>query len=81
MRARTAVWISSDPERKKAIFDIARNNAVRILKVEGWLGIDIEHSLQSFILNRCKPWVMVLLCDVYVAHITMGMLFLGYGYT
>ncbi len=81
MRARTAVWISSSPERKEAIFDIATKNAVRILKAEAWLGIDIEQRLQSFILNQCQPWVMKALCSIYVAHITVGLAFLGYSYT
>ncbi|CZR56861.1 uncharacterized protein PAC_06750 [Phialocephala subalpina] len=81
LRARTAVWINRDPVRKAATFDFAKRNAIRVLDIEKWLGIDIEHSVQQFVLTRCKSWVMTLLCDVYVAHITVGVAFLGYAYT
>jgi hypothetical protein len=81
LRARTAVWINSDPARKAAVAEQAELNALRILRVEKWLHVDVEHAVQRFIIERCRPWVMTLLCDVYLAHITVGIAFLGYGYT
>jgi len=81
LRAWTAVWINSDPARKAAVAELAEQNALRILQAEKWMHIDVEHALQRFIIERCRPWVMTLLCDVYLAHITVGIAFLGYGYT
>lgn len=81
MRARTAVWINSSQERHDAVFRLAKQNAIRILKAEQWLGIAVEQRWQQFLLTQCKPWVMTLLCDIYLAHITVGVTFLGYGYT
>lgn len=81
MRARTAVWINSSQERHDAVFHLAEQNAIRILKAERWLGIAVEQSWQQFLLTKCNPWVMTLLCDVYTAHIMVGLAFLGYGYT
>ncbi|KUJ07445.1 uncharacterized protein LY89DRAFT_354453 [Mollisia scopiformis] len=80
-RARTAVWINSDPDRKAAIFAQAERNAIRVLRIEEWLSINIEHGLQHFILTRCRYWVMTVLCDVYLSHIAVGVAFLGYAYT
>ncbi|PQE25473.1 integral membrane protein [Rutstroemia sp. NJR-2017a BBW] len=70
LRARTAVWINSDPARKAAVAELAEQNALRILRVEKWLRVDVEYALQRFVMQRCRPWVMTLLCDVYLAHIT-----------
>ncbi|KAE8443153.1 hypothetical protein EG329_002322 [Mollisiaceae sp. DMI_Dod_QoI] len=81
LRARTAVWINSDPARKAATFSHAEKNAKRVLEVEKWLNIDLEHWSQHFVLTRCKSWVMTLLCDVYVSHVAIEIAFLGYAYT
>jgi hypothetical protein len=81
MRAFTALYINSNPERKESVGILAEIHATRILNTESWLGIAIEQRLQSFIITRCKGWIMTLLCDIYLAHITVGICFLGYGYT
>jgi hypothetical protein len=81
MRARSAVWINSSKQRHDAVFSHAKDNAIRILKAEEWLGIAVEQRWQYFLLHECKPWVMTALSDVYVAHIAIGLAFLGYGYT
>jgi hypothetical protein len=81
MRAYTATYINSSPERKAAIHEMAKENALHLLRLEEMLGLNIEQPLQNFILTRCPQWVMTVLCDVYLAHITVGIAFLGYGYT
>ncbi|KAH8773065.1 PAP2 superfamily-domain-containing protein [Hyaloscypha finlandica] len=81
LRAASAKYISSSPERKSAIEETARENAVRILNAEEWLGIAFEHRFQQFVLTRCKTWVMDAMCALYLAHICVRILFLGYGYT
>jgi len=81
LRAFTALQINSNKDHKHEVEKLAKNNAMRILRIERWLGMDFEHSLQQFVLKRCQAWVMTLLCDVYLAHITVGIAFIGYAYT
>jgi hypothetical protein len=51
------------------------------LDIEKWLGIAFEQRFQHFVLNSCKEWVMDAMCGFYLAHICVGILFLGYAYT
>jgi hypothetical protein len=81
MRAKIALYISANPIREAEVKNIATNNAQRILNIERKLGLVIEEPLQNFILTKCRPWVMALLCRIYLAHIAVGIAFLGYGYT
>jgi hypothetical protein len=81
MRAETALWINSSAERREAVFKLAKHNAIRVLRIEESLGIAVEQRLQHFLLTKCKSSVMTLLCDIYLSHITVGIAFLGYGYT
>jgi hypothetical protein len=81
MRARTALYISANPIREAEVKRMATNNALRILHMEEKLGLAIEEPLQNFLLTKCQPWVMSLLCRIYLAHIAVGIAFLGYGYT
>jgi hypothetical protein len=80
-RARSALYISATPAREAQITQMATINAVRILHIERKLGLAIEGPLQNFILTKCGPWFMKLLCRIYLAHIAVGIAFLGYGYT
>jgi hypothetical protein len=81
MRAKIALYISANPIREAEVKNIATNNAQRILNIERKLGLAIEEPLKNFILTKCRPWVMALLCRIYLAHIAVGIAFLGYGYT
>jgi hypothetical protein len=81
LRAASAKYISSNQARKSAIEETAGVNAERILNIEKWLGIGFEQSFQQFVLTECKKWVMNVMCASYLAHICVGILFLGYGYT
>ncbi|OJJ41779.1 hypothetical protein ASPWEDRAFT_48280 [Aspergillus wentii DTO 134E9] len=63
-----------------AIFDGAQQHAIQILSVERFLHIDIELSVQRFVLNRA-PWLMDILAQIYYSHIALGVVFLVYCYT
>jgi hypothetical protein len=80
MRAVTALYINDSSARKVAVENLARKNAIRLLEIEKWLGMDIEKGTQQFILKK-MPKVMGWLSNVYLAHITVGVFFLGYAFT
>lgn len=75
-RAVSARMISGN----KPVFDRAQQHALNILSLEHFLGIDIEHSFQHYILED-QPWLMPILARVYYSHITVGVAFLVYTYT
>lgn len=64
----------------EAIFDRARDHALKILAFEGFLGIDIEQRFQSYMMNE-QPWLMPILANIYYSHISVGICFLVYIYT
>ncbi|KAK5658184.1 hypothetical protein OQA88_2157 [Cercophora sp. LCS_1] len=63
-----------------AIFSLAVRHAQQLLALESFLGIDIELSLQRYILTHI-PSLMPLLSRVYFSHISLGVAFLVYCYT
>ncbi|KAJ5655686.1 hypothetical protein N7507_007636, partial [Penicillium longicatenatum] len=65
---------------KETIFENAEAHAIQILPLENILSIDIELSVQRFVLNR-YPWMMDILADIYYSHIVLGVAFLVYCYT
>lgn len=78
-RAWTALYISANHTREAAVKQITTNNALRILHIERKLGLAFEERLQHFISKKCGPWLMALLVRIYLAHIAVGIAFLGYG--
>jgi hypothetical protein len=64
----------------ESVFQRAEHHATQILSVEHYLGIDIELSVQRFVLNKV-PWMMNHLARVYYSHIVIGVAFYVYCYT
>ncbi|PLB46015.1 hypothetical protein P170DRAFT_439701 [Aspergillus steynii IBT 23096] len=64
----------------KAIFDRAEDHAHQILALEHLLHIDIELSVQRFVLSQLPP-LMPVLAKVYYSHIVLGIVFLVYCFT
>lgn len=80
MRAYSAQMIMATPESKLYYDKMALDNAINVLKIEEFFGIDFEHTWQQFFLTKI-PWSMKFIRFVYLAHITVGVSFLVYGYT
>ncbi|KAJ5533340.1 hypothetical protein N7494_009892 [Penicillium frequentans] len=64
----------------EAIFQNAERHAIQILTLENRLSIDVELSVQQFVLSQC-PWMMDILADIYYSHIVLGVAFFVYCYT
>ncbi|KAA8646979.1 hypothetical protein EYZ11_000152 [Aspergillus tanneri] len=64
----------------KPIFDTAECHAHQILVLERFLHVDIELSVQRFVLEKI-PWLMPVLAKIYYSHIVLGIMFLVYCYT
>ncbi|KAJ9292795.1 hypothetical protein DTO271G3_8370 [Paecilomyces variotii] len=64
----------------KAVFRQAYIHATQILWLEHLLHIDVELSVQRFILEKA-PWLMQVLAKIYYSHIVLGVVFLVYCYT
>lgn len=58
----------------------AQSHALKLLRFESILGINIEQSFQHYILTQ-HPWLMPILAKVYYSHISIGVCFLVYTYT
>ncbi|KAJ7163027.1 PAP2 superfamily-domain-containing protein [Mycena filopes] len=80
LRAMSALRINATPEHRALVTSVAQTHASQILALEQRLGLAFELRLQRYIMH-CPPIVMTLLSDVYLAHITVGIAFLAYGYT
>ncbi|PYH70083.1 phosphatase PAP2 family protein [Aspergillus vadensis CBS 113365] len=76
LRAFSARMISGN----KAIFDTAERHALSILAFEHFLHLDVELSVQRYVLEQ-KPWLMGFLARVYYSHIVLGVIFIVYCYT
>ncbi|KAJ9260425.1 hypothetical protein DTO207G8_470 [Paecilomyces variotii] len=64
----------------KVVFRQAYIHATQILWLEHLLHIDVELSVQRFILEKA-PWLMQVLAKIYYSHIVLGVVFLVYCYT
>ncbi|KAL1850564.1 hypothetical protein Plec18170_006849 [Paecilomyces lecythidis] len=64
----------------KAVFHQAYIHATQILWLEHILHIDVELSVQRFVLEKA-PWLMQILATIYYSHIVLGVVFLVYCYT
>ncbi|KAJ5100246.1 hypothetical protein N7456_006298, partial [Penicillium angulare] len=64
----------------ESIFQKAEHHALQLLSFEHKLHIDIELSVQRFVLQKC-PWLMNVLAKAYYSHIILGVMFLVYCYT
>ncbi|GAD99692.1 integral membrane protein [Paecilomyces variotii No. 5] len=64
----------------EAIFHQAYIHATQILWLEHLLHIDVELSVQRFVLEKA-PWLMSILARIYHSHIILGVVFLVYCYT
>lgn len=80
LRAVSALHINANPQRKATVTALAQSHASQILALEESLGIAVELHFQRYIL-RFRPLVMSLLSSVYLAHISVGIAFLAYGFT
>ncbi|GKZ20959.1 hypothetical protein AbraIFM66950_007182 [Aspergillus brasiliensis] len=76
LRAFSARMISGH----KTIFNTAELHALSILSFEHFLHLDIELSVQRYVLEQ-KPWLMGFLARVYYSHIVLGVIFIVYCYT
>ncbi|PTB63696.1 hypothetical protein BBK36DRAFT_143812 [Trichoderma citrinoviride] len=75
-RAFSARIIAPHPQ----IYLLAKQHALQLLSIEHALGIDIEQSLQAYILTR-HPGLMPVLRQIYQSHIIVGVVFIVYTYT
>jgi hypothetical protein len=73
-RAYSAVNLPADTKT------VAQSHGLAILALERKLGIDVELSVQRYVLSL-PPWAMETLGHVYYSHIVLGVAFLGYMYT
>jgi len=73
-RAYSAVHLPADTKT------VAQSHGLAILKLERALGIDVELSVQRYVLSL-PPWAMDTLGHIYYSHIVLGVAFLGYMYT
>ncbi|RAL12787.1 phosphatase PAP2 family protein [Aspergillus homomorphus CBS 101889] len=76
LRAFSARMIAGNKE----IFDTAERHAISILRLEHFFHLDVELSVQKYILNEI-PWLMPFLARVYYSHIVLGVVFVVYCYT
>ncbi|TFA97526.1 hypothetical protein CCMA1212_010739 [Trichoderma ghanense] len=75
-RAFSARIIAPHPQ----IYLLAKQHALQLLSIEHRLRIDIEQSLQSYILTA-HPRLMPILRHIYHSHIIVGVIFIVYTYT
>ncbi|KAL7810738.1 PAP2 superfamily domain-containing protein [Trichoderma aethiopicum] len=75
-RALSARIIAPHPQ----IYLLAKHHALQLLSIEHRLHIDIEQSLQSYILTHL-PHLMPILRHIYQSHIIVGTIFIVYTYT
>ncbi|KAJ2906131.1 integral membrane protein [Zalerion maritima] len=64
----------------EAVFNLARDHALNILKFEQTLGFAMEQPLQHYILEN-MPGLMDILARIYYSHISLGVCFIIYTYT
>ncbi|KAK2009291.1 integral membrane protein [Colletotrichum eremochloae] len=64
----------------EAVFMRAQEHALSILTLEEIFGLDIELSVQQYVLDN-MPWLMPYLAKVYYSHISLGIVFIIYCYT
>ncbi|KAJ7766477.1 PAP2 superfamily-domain-containing protein [Mycena maculata] len=79
-RAASAIYLNANPQRRAIVTTLAQAHASQIIALEEKLGIAVELAFQRYIL-RCMPLVMTLMSAVYLAHISVGIAFLAYGFT
>jgi len=80
-RAITVLYVNVDPIRKIELELSAKQNAVNILEFEQKVPLAFELLIQQFISIQCMPWVMVVLCYIYLAQVVVIFGFLAYGFT
>ena len=64
----------------EAIFAEAERHALQLLSLEHRIHVDVELSVQRFVLSR-TPWLMGILARVYYSHIIVGVIFYVYCYS
>ncbi|KAJ7109066.1 PAP2 superfamily-domain-containing protein [Mycena crocata] len=80
LRAASALTINANPQLMAATTTLAQEHAASILAVEEKLGLAVELQFQRYIL-RCPSLIMTFMSTVYLAHISVGIAFLAYGFT
>jgi len=76
----TVAYINANAIRKVKLGSLAMTNALNVLDFEQKIPLAYELVVQQFLTTQCMPWVMIILCDIYLAQAVVVFSFLAYGF-